>query len=166
MGRTERNPWGGAGGQRAVDPFEEQCVKEPDGDHPRQQRMEPVAAPGADAEVQVDLGGAQEPHRVRGRAGPFGRVGLIPERSGPRCCACQGPPGRDGDATGRLLTINRSDAWWQIADNGTGTHPVIPDRTTFAGIGTLAQTQTYCDTAPEPRFIFDVQQGGVRVSTR
>jgi hypothetical protein len=58
-----------------------------------------------------------------------------------------------------------SGAWWQIADNGTGRHPVIPDRTTFAGIGTLAQTQAYCDTAPEPRFIFDVQQGGVRVSS-
>ena len=57
-----------------------------------------------------------------------------------------------------------SGGWWQIADNGTGRHPVIPDRTTFVGIGTLAQTQAYCDTAPEPRFIFDVQQGGVRVN--
>jgi hypothetical protein len=57
-----------------------------------------------------------------------------------------------------------SGAWWQIADNGTGRHPVTPDRTTFAGIGTLPQTQAYCDTAPEPRFIFDVQQGGVQVS--
>jgi len=57
-----------------------------------------------------------------------------------------------------------SGGWWQIADNGTGPHPVIPDRTTFVGIGTLEQTQAYCDTAPEPRFIFDVQQGGVRVS--
>ena len=35
---------------------------------------------------------------------------------------------------------------------------------TFAGIGTLDKTQAYCDGAPEPRFIFDVQQGGVRVS--
>jgi hypothetical protein len=57
-----------------------------------------------------------------------------------------------------------SGGWWQIADNGTGPHPVIPDRTTFVGIGTLEQTQAYCDTAPEPRFIFDVQQGGVQVS--
>ena len=57
-----------------------------------------------------------------------------------------------------------SGGWWQVADNGTGPHPVIPDRTTFVGIGTLGQTQAYCDTAPDPRFIFDVQQGGVRVS--
>ncbi len=55
-------------------------------------------------------------------------------------------------------------AWWQVADNGTGRHPVTPDQTTFAGIGTLAQTQAYCDTAPAPHFIFDVQLGGVRVS--
>jgi hypothetical protein len=57
-----------------------------------------------------------------------------------------------------------SGAWWQIVDNGTGQHPVIPDRTTFAGIGTLAQTQAYCDTAPDPHFIFDVQHGGVTIS--
>jgi hypothetical protein len=56
-----------------------------------------------------------------------------------------------------------SGAWWQVADNGSGTHPVTPDRTTFVGIGTLAQTQTYCDTAPEPHFIFDVQRGGIQV---
>lgn len=59
-----------------------------------------------------------------------------------------------------------SGAWWQIADNGTGAHPVIPDRTTFAGIGTLAQTQIYCDTAAEPRFVFDVQRGGAKISNR
>ena len=55
-------------------------------------------------------------------------------------------------------------AWWQVADNGTGRHPVTPDQTTFAGIGTLAQTQAYCDGGPAPHFIFDVQSGGVRVS--
>ena len=55
-------------------------------------------------------------------------------------------------------------AWWQVADNGSGRHPVVPDQTTFAGIGTLAQTQAYCDNAAAPHFIFDVQLGGVRVS--
>src|SRR5579872_258272 len=54
-------------------------------------------------------------------------------------------------------------AWWQVADNGTGPHPVIPDRTTFAGIGTIAQTIAYCDNEPAPRFIFDVQLGGLTV---
>jgi hypothetical protein len=58
-----------------------------------------------------------------------------------------------------------SGAWWQTADNGTGRHPVIPDRTTFVGIGTLAQTQAYCDTAPDPHFIFDVQRGGLTVGS-
>jgi hypothetical protein len=54
-------------------------------------------------------------------------------------------------------------AWWQVADNGAGRHPVIPDRTTFAGIGTMAQTIAYCNDEPAPHFIFDVQLGGVSV---
>jgi hypothetical protein len=54
-------------------------------------------------------------------------------------------------------------AWWQVADNGSGRHPVVPDQTTFAGMGTLAQTQAYCDNTPAPHFIFDVQLGYVRV---
>src|SRR6266849_2301766 len=55
-------------------------------------------------------------------------------------------------------------AWWQGADNGTGRHPVVPDRTTFVGMGTIAQTLAYCATAPAPHFIFDVQLGGVQVA--
>lgn len=54
-------------------------------------------------------------------------------------------------------------AWWQVADLGSGRHPVVPDRTTFAGIGTLDATQAYCDSRPDPHFIFDVQSGGVVV---
>jgi len=54
-------------------------------------------------------------------------------------------------------------AWWQVADNGTGRHPVTPDQTTFVGIGTMAQTISYCNDEPAPHFIFDVQLGGVRV---
>ncbi len=54
-------------------------------------------------------------------------------------------------------------AWWQVADNGAGWHPVIPDRTTFVGIGTIAQTIAYCAGEPAPHFIFDVQLGGVQV---
>lgn len=42
-------------------------------------------------------------------------------------------------------------------------HPVTPDRTTFAGIGTMARTLAYCASEPAPHFIFDVQLGGVRV---
>jgi hypothetical protein len=54
-------------------------------------------------------------------------------------------------------------AWWQVADNGTGRHPVVPDQTTFVGIGTMAQTIAYCNDQPAPHFIFDVQLGGVSV---
>ena len=54
-------------------------------------------------------------------------------------------------------------AWWQVADNGAGRHPVVPDRTTFAGIGTMAQTVAYCADEPAPHFIFDVQLGGISV---
>jgi hypothetical protein len=56
-----------------------------------------------------------------------------------------------------------SGAWWQVADNGAGRHPVVPDRTTFVGFGTMAQTAAYCSGEPAPHFIFDVQLGGVTV---
>ena len=54
-------------------------------------------------------------------------------------------------------------AWWQVADNGSGRHPVTPDRTTFVGIGTMSQTTAYCNDEPDPHFIFDVQLGGVSI---
>ena len=54
-------------------------------------------------------------------------------------------------------------AWWQVADNGTGRHPLVPDQTTFVGFGTMDQTIAYCDGEPAPHFIFDVQLGGVRM---
>jgi hypothetical protein len=57
-------------------------------------------------------------------------------------------------------------AWWQVADNGTGRHPVVPDRTTFVGTGTMAKTLAYCADSPAPHFIFDVQLGFVRVTDR
>ena len=54
-------------------------------------------------------------------------------------------------------------AWWQMADNGTGPRPVIPDRTTFVGIGTMSQTIACCNDEPYPYYIFDVQLGGLSV---
>ena len=54
-------------------------------------------------------------------------------------------------------------AWWQVADNGAGRHPVVPDQTTFVGIGTMAQTLAYCAGEPAPMHIFDVQLGGLDV---
>jgi hypothetical protein len=55
-------------------------------------------------------------------------------------------------------------AWWQVADDGSGRHPVTPDRTTFAGIGTMDQTSAYCAGEPDPHLIFDVQLGGLTVT--
>lgn len=92
--------------------------------------------------------------------------GVLTSYSGPVTCLTV----RGNRAwVGRPITVSSDPAqvglgaWWQVADLGAGRHPVIPDRSTFAGIGNLAQTQAYCDNAPEPHFIFDVQQGYVRV---
>ncbi len=43
---------------------------------------------------------------------------------------------------------------------------MVPDRTTFVGFGTLDQTQSYWDMAAEPHFIFDVQRGGLEVTSQ
>src|SRR5438105_10237501 len=50
--------------------LQRQAVKEPDGAHPRQQRMKPVAAPPPDAQVQIDLRRRQKVHHAKcaGRA--------------------------------------------------------------------------------------------------
>lgn len=84
------------------------------------------------------------------------------------CLAVQGTRawvGGDIDTTTDPTSVGLG-AWWQVADLGSGRHPVVPDRTTFAGIGTLQATQAYCDNRPDPHFIFDVQSGGVVVSDR
>ena len=50
-------------------------------------------------------------------------------------------------------------AGWQMAGNGTGLRPVIPDRTTFVGSGTMSKTIACCNDEPAPHSIFDVQLG-------
>lgn len=94
-------------------------------------------------------------------------AGVLTTFSGPiTCVTVRGNRAWIGGPISRSSDLSQvgSGAWWQVADNGAGRHPVVPDRTTFVGIGTLAQTQAYCEATPEPRFIFDVQQGGVRVT--
>jgi hypothetical protein len=43
--------------------FQRQGVKEPDGAHPRQERMKSVVASRPDAQVQIDFRRRQQPHR-------------------------------------------------------------------------------------------------------
>ena len=50
-----------------------------------------------------------------------------------------------------------------MAGNGTGLRPVIPDRTTFVGSGTMSKTIACCNDEPAPHFIFNVQLGGLGV---
>jgi hypothetical protein len=83
--------------------------------------------------------------------------------------------------SGDIMSVSASRAWiggpitdsgdptqlgrgagWQMAGNGTGLRPVIPDRTTFVGSGTMSKTIACCndEPAPAPHSIFDVQLGG------
>jgi len=120
----------------------------------------------------------QDPLRYSAVLGPDGSVrgewsyryyeaGVLTTFSGPVTCLTVhgnrawlgGPITRSSDPT-QL----GSGAWWQVADNGNGRHPVVPDQTTFAGIGTMQQTADYCANAPDPKHIFDVQLGGVQVT--
>ncbi|MDX1687279.1 MAG: hypothetical protein R3248_04785 [Candidatus Promineifilaceae bacterium] len=52
-------------------------------------------------------------------------------------------------------------SWWQVEDNGQGAN-ASPDRTTFLGFGSLAETIEYCE-GPAPRFIFEIEGGDVQV---
>jgi hypothetical protein len=97
----------------------------------------------------------------------YWEAGVLTTFSGPvTCLTVRGNRAWVGGPITKSSDVTQlgSGAWWQVADNGSGRHPVVPDRTTFAGIGTLDRTQAYCDSAPEPKFIFDVQEGGLRVS--
>jgi hypothetical protein len=53
-------------------------------------------------------------------------------------------------------------AWWHVTDNGEGAN-ASPDITTFLGVGTLAQTQTFCDTHPDYRHPFPIDGGNIQV---
>jgi hypothetical protein len=53
-------------------------------------------------------------------------------------------------------------AWWHVRDNGEGSGDVA-DVTTFLGIGSLAQTQAFCDNHPAFRFPFSIQGGNIQV---
>lgn len=59
-------------------------------------------------------------------------------------------------------TVVGLGAWWHVTDNGEG-EDAAPDVTTFLGIGSLEQTQAFCDNHPAYRFPFSIDRGNIQV---
>ena len=59
-------------------------------------------------------------------------------------------------------TVVGLGAWWHVTDNGEGAN-APPDVTSFLGIGSLAQTQAFCDSHPAYRFPFAIDGGNIQV---
>jgi hypothetical protein len=59
-------------------------------------------------------------------------------------------------------TVVGLGAWWHVTDNGEGSNAPA-DVTTFLGIGSLAQTQAFCDNHPAYRFPFSIDGGNIQV---
>ena len=59
-------------------------------------------------------------------------------------------------------TVVGLGAWWHVTDNGEGSGAPA-DVTTFLGIGSLAQTQAFCDNHPAYRFPFAIDGGNIQV---
>jgi hypothetical protein len=67
-------------------------------------------------------------------------------------------------------TIQRSNdpsllglgGWWHVVDNGHGKNGPA-DITTFMGVGSIQQTQDFCDAHAPFKHPFDVQRGDVEV---
>jgi hypothetical protein len=54
-------------------------------------------------------------------------------------------------------------SWWHVTDNGEGAN-APPDITTFLGVGTLGETQAFCDTHPPYKHPFATDGGNIQVS--
>jgi hypothetical protein len=59
-------------------------------------------------------------------------------------------------------TVVGLGAWWHVTDNGEASGAPA-DITTFLGIGSLAQTQAFCDNHPAYRFPFTIDGGNIQV---
>jgi len=59
-------------------------------------------------------------------------------------------------------TVVGLGAWWHVTDNGEGGNAPA-DVTSFLGIGSLAQTQAFCDDHPAYRFPFAIDGGNIQV---
>jgi hypothetical protein len=57
---------------------------------------------------------------------------------------------------------NGLGAWWHVTDNGDGANAPA-DITTFLGVGSLADTQTFCDTHPAYKHAFAIDGGNIQV---
>jgi hypothetical protein len=60
-------------------------------------------------------------------------------------------------------TIVGMGSWWHVTDNGEGANSP-PDITTFLGVGTLGQTQAFCDMHPPYKHPFAIGGGNIQVS--
>ena len=59
-------------------------------------------------------------------------------------------------------TYDGLGAWWHVTDNGEGAG-TAPDITTFMGVGSLADTQAFCDNHPAYRHPFPIDNGNIQV---
>jgi hypothetical protein len=59
-------------------------------------------------------------------------------------------------------SVEAPGAWWHVTDNGEGAG-AAPDMTTFLAIGSLEQTQAFCDNHPAYRFQFAIDGGNIQV---
>ena len=59
-------------------------------------------------------------------------------------------------------TVIGLGAWWHVTDSGAGANAPA-DITTFLGIGTQAQTQDFCATAPAYKHPFAIDGGNIKV---
>jgi hypothetical protein len=59
-------------------------------------------------------------------------------------------------------TYDGLGAWWHVTDNGEGSN-AAPDITTFLGVGSLEQTQSFCADHPAYRHPFAIDGGNIQV---
>jgi hypothetical protein len=52
--------------------------------------------------------------------------------------------------------------WWHVRDNGEGKN-APPDLTSFMGVGSLAETEAFCNNHPAFRFPFPIDRGNTPV---
>jgi hypothetical protein len=62
-----------------------------------------------------------------------------------------------------LSEIIGRGSWWHVTDNGEGAN-ATPDITTFLGVGTLEETQAFCDLHPPYKHPFAIDGGNIQVS--
>jgi hypothetical protein len=59
-------------------------------------------------------------------------------------------------------SYNGLGAWWHVTDNGESANAPA-DITTFLGVGSQADTQSFCDTHPAYKHPFAIDGGNIQV---